>query len=157
MAVSFKKLLIITTVLIILCLASYKYKQSSAIPEVSKQETSQNFVFVMWKNNVQEILDYKNIDKIQINRKGKVFKIKDLPPNKQELFKLMLIYKLKKEAIKMEDMTISQENKQFVENVKNKCDEKIAESKQKIYNLNNDTMHAFDKHFLENLDVYFFN
>ena len=86
MAVSFKKLLIITTVLIILCLASYKYKRSSTIPEVSKQETSQNFVFVMWKDNVQEILDYKNIDKIQINRKGKVFKIKDLPPNKQELF-----------------------------------------------------------------------
>ena len=157
MAVSFKKSLIITTVLIILCLAIYKYKRSSTIPEVSKQETSQNFVFVMWKDNVQEILDYKNIDKIQINRKGKIFKIKDLPSNKQELFKLMLIYKLKKEAIKMEDMEISQENKQFVENVKNKCDEKIAESKQKIYNLNNDTMHAFDKHFLENLDVYFFN
>jgi hypothetical protein len=111
----------------------------------------------MWKDSVQEILDYKNIDKIQINRKGKIFKIKDLPPNKQELFKLMLIYKLKKEAIKMEEMAVSQENKQFAETVKNKCDEKIAESKQKIYNLNEASMHSFDKQFLENLDVYFFN
>lgn len=157
MAVSFKKILIVAFLFIISIWTGYKYTKTSTKTEVTKHESSQNFIFFMWKDSVQEILDYKNIDKIQINRKGKIFKIKDLPPNKQELFKLMLIYKLKKEAIKMEEMAVSQENKQFAETVKNKCDEKIAESKQKIYNLNEASMHSFDKQFLENLDVYFFN
>lgn len=97
-----------------------------------------------------------HIDKIQIMREGKVYRVSDLSTRQKELFKIMLLYKTKKDIRRFSD-SLSGKDAELVAKIIRETDEKIVEIKTNLYNLKGTETHEFDKFFLENLDVYFFN
>ena len=130
------------------------YKKNSNI--LHHEKVSSNIVFEIWKKTYMQFKDNQDVEKIQIIRNGKIYKISDLNESQKELFKLMLLYKTKKDIRRFSD-SLSGKDAELVAKIIRETDEKIVESKTKLYNLKGTETHEFDKFFLENLDVYFFN
>ena len=145
-------------ILPILILLSFFYvllhKKNST--SLQTEEASSNLVFEIWKKTYMQFKDNQDVEKIQIIRNGKIYKISDLNESQKELFKLMLLYKTKKDIRRFSD-SLSGIDPELVAKIIRETDEKIVESKTKLYNLKGTETHEFDKFFLENLDVYFFN
>ena len=115
-----------------------------------------NIVYEIWKNNLGKTDVSADLEKMQISRNGKIYFAKDLKESQQELLKIMLLYKIKKDA-KRFGASLSGAEIEFINKLNKDADEKIAQSKEKLYNLKGEDTHKFDKFFLDNLDVYFFN
>lgn len=128
------------------------YKKNSNI--LHHEKVSSNIVFEIWKKNYVQL--NQDIEKIQMVRAGKIYKVSDLKESQKELFKLMLLYKTKKDIRRFSD-SLSGNDVAWVAKITRDTDEKIAECRTKLYNLKGEETHEFDKFFLENLDVYFFN
>lgn len=132
----------------------YQNNKSNKIENFGNINT--NVLFEVWKKAYIQAKANDDIDKIQIVRDGKIYRINDLNVTQKELFKLMLLYKTKKDARRFSD-SMSATDVELVNKIIRETDEKIAECKINLYNLQGKDTHNFDKFFLENLDVYFFN
>jgi hypothetical protein len=112
-----------------------------------------------WYKNKSTILKNEFFINLKIKKDEKIISFKDLDNKKQEVFKLMLFAKTKK------DCETALMNKDYMENEQYKqlnkfgkdLNEKIIDQKKILYNLYGLTMHPLDKQFLELYDVHLLN
>lgn len=156
MSVLCKKITLLIPIIILAVFFYFSSKKNSLDTAEYDTSVKTNVVFELWKKNYIHTKTADTIDKIQMVREGKVYRVSDLSPSQKELFKLMLLYKTKKDVRRFSD-SLSSKDVELVSKIIRETDEKIAECKTNLYNLKGEDTHKFDKFFLENLDVYFFN
>lgn len=125
--------------------------------EIQKTVQNNNDMFDKWQKTAMLSLDDSQYDNLKVKKDNFTYNLRELPANKQNIFKLFILGKIKKDCKTMQEGYLLEKQNEIVRKIENQCDVQISQIKQKLYNSKGDKTHLFDKKFLEQLDVYLFN